>query len=184
MWAWRYGPTAIYYRDVDNYVIHPAYDKRTYDNDIALLHLAKPISLADFDGVKPVCLPPPSADFTGRNATATGWGRLSYNGEQSETAQEVSLPVRSRKECTEAFGRLFTDHMICAGVAEGGKDACKGDSGGPLTVQEADGRHTLAGIVSWGDGCGKPGLYGVYSETRDYLDFIEDVAKNGRKCKN
>ncbi|XP_037773911.1 plasma kallikrein-like, partial [Penaeus monodon] len=33
MWAWRYGPTAIYYRDVDDYVIHPAYDKSTVSFD-------------------------------------------------------------------------------------------------------------------------------------------------------
>lgn len=29
MWSWRYGPTAIYRRDVDDYVIHPEYDRTT-----------------------------------------------------------------------------------------------------------------------------------------------------------
>ena len=38
--------------------------------------------------------------------------------------------------------------MICAGVAGGGKDACEGDSVGPLVVG-----GQLVGIVSWGVGC-------------------------------
>ncbi|XP_069997541.1 trypsin-1-like [Penaeus vannamei] len=184
MWSWRYGPTAIYRRDVDDYVIHPEYDRTTTDNDVALLHLSRPISLSAVDGIKPVCLPPPGADFTGRNATVTGWGALHSDGEQPEAAREVSFPVRARDECEEAYGSYFTEHMICAGVAEGGKDSCQGDSGGPLTVQEADGRHTLAGIVSWGRGCAEPGFYGVYVEAQDYLDFIEEVATSGRKCEN
>ncbi|XP_042856592.1 serine proteinase stubble-like [Penaeus japonicus] len=184
MWDWRYGPTAIYSRGIDHYVIHPEYNEMTYNNDIALIHLDKPISLTDYAGIKPVCLPSPVADFTGRNATVTGWGKLSYTGAQPEIAREITFPIRTRQECEEAFGRHVTEHMICAGVASGGRDACKGDSGGPLTVQEADGRHVLAGVVSWGDGCGKPGVFGVYAEVQDYLGFIEGVAKTGRKCKN
>ena len=47
--------------------------------------------------------------------------------------------------------------MICAGSENGGQDACQGDSGGPLTVE-----NQLVGIVSWGVGCARPNLPGVY----------------------
>ena len=48
-------------------------------------------------------------------------------------------------------GKIFDD-MIC-GVNEG-RGQCRGDSGGPFTVEE-NGKHILVGVTSWGFGCAK-----------------------------
>lgn len=68
---------------------------------------------------------------------------------------------------------LISDDMICAGTSDGSKDACFGDSGGPLLVYRR-GDLVQAGIVSWGpsDGCGLTNLFGVYVRLSRYLDWV------------
>lgn len=65
--------------------------------------------------------------------------------------------------------KAVTDNMFCAGFKEGGKDACLGDSGGPII--DAD-TGVLIGTTSWGVGCAAPDAYGVYARVANYIDFI------------
>jgi len=62
--------------------------------------------------------------------------------------------------------------MVCAGVPEGGKDACTGESGGALVPKKSE---KQVGIVSRGTGCAQPEYPGVYANVADkeVHDFIE-----------
>ena len=72
--------------------------------------------------------------------------------------------------------------MFCAGHFNGTLgDACQGDSGGPLaiknslTLDDDDKRWVIAGIISWGDGCGGIGKYGVYTRVSVFARWINDT---------
>ena len=52
----------------------------------------------------------------------------------------------------------ITDDVLCAEPPGGeGYGTCKGDSGGPLTVKTGP-KHYLAGVTSFGLGCGNVSL--------------------------
>lgn len=179
MWDWFLNDPAVVRRRVSFYVMHEGYNPKTYDNDIALVRIAAPVDLG-LSGIAPVCLPPPAADYTGVDAVVTGWGTLSSGGYQPDRPMEVTVPIRTQSECEGAYGsQAITNNMICAGLTEGGKDSCQGDSGGPLTVVGADGRHYLAGIVSWGFLCAAPDFYGVYTDVPNYIEFIHETVEKG-----
>jgi len=61
--------------------------------------------------------------------------------------------------------------MICAGFEAGGHDSCDRDSGGPMIMKTKDG-DVLVGLVSWGDGCARPGKPGVYTKISAVRSWI------------
>lgn len=79
---------------------------------------------------------------------------------------------------------VVDDSMICAGAPsdEGEQkklvaDACNGDSGGPLIVKSEYGTYVQVGVVSWGEGCGVPGRFGVFSRVSKVSHWISEVIK-------
>jgi len=143
--------------------------------DITLLKLEKPV---EFDeDVSPVCLPavqdealPPA----GTQVFTTGWGLTTEGGQESQTLKQVSVPLVDDDTCHSTYPQRFDQPtMFCAGLEQGGKDSCNGDSGGPVVYQDpATGAWKQVGITSWGKGCAEPDEYGVYSKVSAYVDFI------------
>jgi len=160
-------------RSVRSVVKHPRYSSATNRNDIALLKVN-----GDFDCVErrlyPACLPTRRETYAGwERGLVTGWGRTSENGGPlSTTLLKAKVPIVSDRDCNNAYnGAIDSASMICAGKE--GIDACQGDSGGPLVAQ--DNEHlgwALVGVVSWGIGCARKGLFGVYAEVSQYLPWI------------
>lgn len=69
--------------------------------------------------------------------------------------------------------------MICAGLKEGKKDSCKGDSGGPFVCKDqTNDRFVLWGAVSWGVGCARAGQPGLYTNIQHFLPWIDNTMKN------
>ena len=75
------------------------------------------------------------------------------------TLQKVKIPFVNRQKCQRINAHLglpeLTENMVCAGLEAGGKDSCQGDSGGPMVFKNGAGHWVLAGVVSFGEGCGR-----------------------------
>ena len=150
---------------------HPAYNAWSLVNDIALFRLEEPV---DTQVYNPVCLPPRSQDYTGKTGWVLGWGKTQESGQQATVLQELELRVVDDATCYNKMnGQTSGAEQLCAGGEEG-KDGCQGDSGGPF-VHLSGGQFELAGLTSWGYGCARPGLYGVYTEISCKLVFTWDI---------
>lgn len=150
-------------------ILHPAYDTNTKINDIALIEIADPYPTTR------AVLPGENSlvPMLGESGTVLGWGSIIEGGALSTKLREISLPIVSNAACFPFYPDSFDSrYAFCAGGARtGGQDACQGDSGGPLLVSR-DGFYVVAGLVSYGNGCGRSGVPGVYTRVEAYYDWI------------
>lgn len=153
------------------------YDDTTQDYDIALLELIEPLTFSEQIQLVPL------ADETdnlpdGTLCLVSGWGdtnRYAYFGRNILRGTEV--PTVNQNVCNQDYESVggITERMLCAGYRNGGKDSCQGDSGGPLTcLSPTSGNLTLYGVVSWGIGCARPKLPGVYTRVTAVRQWIYD----------
>jgi secreted trypsin-like serine protease len=161
--------------DVVDVLVHEQWNTETSENDVALLELATPLDLSGASR-RAIDLPTSAGSWpsSGTNAFITGWGTTSYQGSSSNALLGATVQVLASPGVLScgSYGYSYTpSSMLCAGVAGGGIDTCQGDSGGPLAIQ-VDGRWTLGGITSWGNGCASPGFPGLYTRVTAYLDWI------------
>uniref|UniRef100_A0A8C6LRM4 Si:ch73-182e20.4 n=1 Tax=Nothobranchius furzeri TaxID=105023 RepID=A0A8C6LRM4_NOTFU len=168
-------------RGVSKIISHPKYNSNTYDNDMALLRLSAPVKFTHY--IRPVCLAASDSEFNnGTESWVTGWGTVG-EGEflpSPETLQEVKVPVVGNRQCDCLYGdTVITDNMICAGLLSGGKDSCQGDSGGPMMSKQGS-VWVQSGIVSFGRGCARPSLPGVYTRVSRYQPWISSKIRSDK----
>ena len=91
------------------------------------------------------------------------------------------MSIFDAARCRDIFTRttfVSEDSQLCAG-GEAGRDSCQGDSGSALVTTHAIQGSIfetwkLIGIVSFGQGCGRENVPGVYSRVRHYIPWILD----------
>ncbi len=127
-------------------------------------------------------------------AIVLGWGstRIREPGEVpyanlATSTVPLSAPVSliTPQQCREKWSDYLGDSQFLLDVAGIGDkllcaydpvtqhDTCLGDSGGPLLI-EVQGRLELAGLTSFGVGCGGTGeVPAVYTRIGEYTDWIE-----------
>ncbi|XP_069598662.1 transmembrane protease serine 3-like [Ranitomeya imitator] len=148
------------------------YNPETNDYDVALLKTSQPMVFSET--LRPVCLPRTQQQFQTRgNCWISGWGHVSEGGQLSPVLREAKVHLISTELCNQSsyYPGLISARMLCAGYLDGKVDSCQGDSGGPLVCQES-GLWWQVGIVSWGEGCGRPNRPGVYTNLTTLLDWV------------
>ncbi|XP_043218785.1 clotting factor G beta subunit-like [Amphibalanus amphitrite] len=165
------------------------------EGDVAIMELEQPVELNPT--AYPICLPP--ADLTlakVKTGVLTGWGRFVEGGGQPDKVKRTSktLKIMDYKECSRVpamrqvlrrYPLPLTDRQLCALGDD--EDTCQGDSGGPLMwYNEATERYHIIGLVSWGEGCNRPGIPGVYANmlNPNIRNYVTCQVSGGVTCRD
>ncbi|XP_017100202.2 trypsin [Drosophila bipectinata] len=163
-------------RNVARILLHPSFNLRILDNDIALLKVEKAFNLDS--NLQLVKLPIPGLNVVPRTLLVAGWGTVHVNSTSSEQQLRGTLVnLINQRRCKYLYSRIsrpVTENMICA--AAPGRDHCFGDSGAPLVH-----RGTSYGIVSFAHGCADLYFPGVYTRLANYVSWILGVLKAENK---
>jgi len=169
-------------RSISQLAIHPMFrevvggrNDGILINDVAVLSLSTPLTFNS--RVQPIAYALPRDNSFERPDTplnVVGFGATRDGGELSTQLMEATVPAIARGQAAQALGvQLNGSHLAAGGRLQ---DSCQGDSGGPLVATRPDGTLVQVGIVSFGFGCGNPGLPGVYSRVSGLAPFIRNNA--------
>ncbi len=130
-------------------------------NDWALLRLASPV--VNWPAIRFANATEAPQAAPGTPAAIVGWGATSEGGDGSDILLEAAVPILADQVCTSHYaGDFIARVMLCAGYLPGGIDTCQGDSGGPIFINDGFDLPLQVGIVSFGDGCARADIPGVY----------------------
>lgn len=184
----------IMHEQYESHFLRPGNKNMAPPSDIALLQLATPIT-----SIPPVKLATKAqAAKLPKVYTVIGFGRTGeFEADMSRVLRETTVNNVDRKKCQDAFNKEIKKNgywskgaptytigpgIICAGDNISKKrDACQGDSGGPLIAKgKTSSDDVVYGITSFGEGCGRKGLSGGYTNVGYFDEWIQStIKKNG-----
>ncbi|XP_028158543.1 trypsin-7-like [Ostrinia furnacalis] len=133
---------------------HPNFKQNhEYDYDVQLLRLYGNVNFNR--KVKAIDI----GSEHGRHILVAGWGYPREKSDYTDVLHQVKLYRVQMSRCQKVdkkwYNHTLTARMFCAGGM--GRDACQGDSGGAAVS-----RGRVVGISSFGYGCGRYNIPGVY----------------------
>ncbi|RUS71354.1 hypothetical protein EGW08_020884 [Elysia chlorotica] len=174
---------------VTTYIVHEAFNSDRKENDLAMVRLSRSLTWSSY--ILPACLPSVEVQLP-LFCVVAGWGEI-QGGRTPEALMKVEVQAYDSDRCLQVFSgtasaelsRYVNQNTICAANGLlGGKDACRGDSGGPIMcvqlTKSGAAAYFLFGTVSNGNQCAQPGEPGVYMDVRDYLAWIQRVILTSR----
>ncbi|XP_059482636.1 brachyurin-like [Neocloeon triangulifer] len=162
----------------DVFFVPDGYNDVFYDDDIALVHLARPVTLSpyiNFIGLST----DQELDFTPGNAgVVPGWGFIRQGANKMNDVLMYSFnEVAATSVCETRYGAgWMTPKKACVSTT-GGRGPCYGDAGGPLVKQLEDGTLQVMAIFSFldTDSCIK-GFPVGFTKVAPYLEWMYNVS--------
>ena len=111
-------------------ISHPSYNSGTKENDIAILQLSGAIDFKN-NNVAKICLPNVTPTEQSRypivteSVVAIGWGHTTFDGDFSNSLQQVTVKTVASKESKCKVSIRNTNLQFCAAVNGGGKGRCR-----------------------------------------------------------
>ncbi|XP_055389743.1 trypsin-like [Condylostylus longicornis] len=164
---WDYGGVLRWAKKL---IPHFGFETGTLNNDIALILLKSPFMKSNYIGPIAIAQHLPAS---GSKLQVSGFGQTATESDLAPYLLTVWVDMISFSKCQEFYNNGLTDTQFCAGVPEGGKGACYGDSGGPLTYN-----GYLIGLVSWGHDCGDKDYPSVFTRVPLYDTWISNTMRD------
>lgn len=160
-------------RRIRTAAIHPNYKYETGVYDFAILELDADVPLQTNIAIARRV----QAPAAGSTLAIVGWGRTSATGPTSPVLRAASVKLLDQASCRGAIegDRFDYNYQLCTtGLNPGAQtNTCRGDSGGPLLMQQPDLSWAVVGVSSYTRaGCNPPAVFTDTSHTwsRGWID--------------
>ena len=165
-----------YVFEIKKIIIHPKFESKKLNNDIALIFIKKDIRNSEFI---PLSIPNKNMRKEcyriGHQMCVIGHGNDDLKDKKKILRYIKSIIVKVLPfKGIYVRQKILTDNKFQANNYKNGKitDACHGDSGGPA-IRKINNKLYQIGIVSWGYDSKDNSYPGVYTRVMNYHDWIK-----------
>jgi len=152
----------------DQYRVFP---NQQNENDVAILLVANKIDAPrinlPFRDMK---------EYIGKLAKIIGWGATTFSAKSNYLKEANQYVISSASGCYGLVTEGTKENRVCGFINGASPD--KGDSGGPLFIEEPRGTFTIIGVASYLWTTDPESHPSVYASVPYYLDWIHHIVYN------